>query len=112
MMGDTPRRTAVNPIRIRKTLDSATVHLPELEPLIGRTVEFIVLDDTPAFRQLETRETFLGLAPPDPTPEQHAANMTELRRTATTDLVSAAWLELIEGDGLDVAAIIQARGME
>ena len=29
-------------IRIRKKLDSETLHLPELRPLIGRTVEIIV----------------------------------------------------------------------
>lgn len=104
----------MNAIRIRKTLDSATVHLPELEPLIGRTVEFIVLDDAPAppFRQLETRETFLGLAPPDPTPEEHAANMAELRTMAGSDPVAAAWLKLIDDGGLDVDAVIRARGLE
>lgn len=29
-------------IRIRKTLDSDTLHLPELRPYIGRTVEIVV----------------------------------------------------------------------
>jgi hypothetical protein len=29
-------------IRIRKTLDSDTLHVPELRPYIGRTVEIVV----------------------------------------------------------------------
>jgi hypothetical protein len=36
----------MNAIRIRKRLDSAT--LPELKPLIGRTVEIIVLEEKAA----------------------------------------------------------------
>ncbi len=34
----------MNAIRVRKRIESETVHLPELRPLIGRTVEIIVLD--------------------------------------------------------------------
>lgn len=37
----------MNAIRIRTTLQSDTPHLPELKPLIGRTVEIIVLDESP-----------------------------------------------------------------
>lgn len=36
----------MNAVRIRRKLDSETLHLPELKPLIGKTVEIIVLDDT------------------------------------------------------------------
>lgn len=35
----------MNAIRIRKQIDSETLHLPELKPLIGKMVEIIVLDD-------------------------------------------------------------------
>jgi hypothetical protein len=35
----------MNAIRIRKKLDSETLHLPELKPLLGRTVEIIVLEE-------------------------------------------------------------------
>ena len=34
-------------IRIRRTLDSDTLHLPELRPLIGRTVEILVEEAAP-----------------------------------------------------------------
>jgi hypothetical protein len=33
----------MNAIRIRKKLDSETLYLPELRPLLGRTVDIIVL---------------------------------------------------------------------
>jgi hypothetical protein len=39
-------------IRIRKTIDSETLHLPELKPLMGRTVEItIAAAPDPAARQ-------------------------------------------------------------
>jgi hypothetical protein len=41
----------MNAIRIRKKLDSDTLHLPELRPLLGQTVEIIVLqEELPAIR--------------------------------------------------------------
>lgn len=35
----------MNAIRFRRTIDSETLHLPELRPLLGRTVEIIVLEE-------------------------------------------------------------------
>jgi hypothetical protein len=35
----------MNALRIRRKLDSDTLHLPELRPLLGRTVEIIVLEE-------------------------------------------------------------------
>ena len=32
-------------IRIRRKLDSDTLHLPELKPLIGKTVEIVVQEE-------------------------------------------------------------------
>ena len=34
-------------VRVRKHLTSSTLELPELEPLIGKDVEIIVLEETP-----------------------------------------------------------------
>jgi hypothetical protein len=39
------RRKTVNAIRIIKQIDSETLHLPELKPLIGKRVEIIVLEE-------------------------------------------------------------------
>jgi hypothetical protein len=36
----------MNALRIRRKLESATLHLPELQPLIGKNVEIIVLEET------------------------------------------------------------------
>ncbi len=38
----------MNAIRIRKKLEPDTLHLPELRPLLGQTVEIIVLQEEPA----------------------------------------------------------------
>jgi hypothetical protein len=35
----------MNAVRIRRQLDSDTLHLPELRPLIGKRVEIIVLEE-------------------------------------------------------------------
>ena len=35
----------MNAIRIHTRIDSETLHLPELKPLIGKTVEIIVLEE-------------------------------------------------------------------
>jgi hypothetical protein len=41
----------MNAIRIRKTLDSEMLHLPELNALIGRAVEIIILEEEPPARR-------------------------------------------------------------
>jgi hypothetical protein len=38
----------MNAIRIRKKIESETLHLPELKPLIGKTVEITVLEAPPS----------------------------------------------------------------
>lgn len=38
----------MNAIRIRRKIDSETLHIPELQPMIGREVEIIVLDEKPS----------------------------------------------------------------
>jgi hypothetical protein len=35
----------MNAIRIRRTVESETLNLPELKPFVGRTVEIIILED-------------------------------------------------------------------
>lgn len=41
----------MNAIRIRKTIESETLYLPQLRPFVGRTVDIIVTEDerSPAF---------------------------------------------------------------
>jgi len=37
----------MNAIRIHKQIDSETLHLPEIRPLIGEQVEIIVIEENP-----------------------------------------------------------------
>lgn len=38
----------MNPIHIHTLLDSTTLHLPQIAPLLGKQVEIIVREETPA----------------------------------------------------------------
>jgi hypothetical protein len=38
----------MNAIRVRRKIDSETLHIPELRGMIGREVEIIVLEDKPS----------------------------------------------------------------
>ena len=53
-------------IRIRKTIDSETLTLPELKPLIGRTVEIAIEEPTPA----DVKKEFWDFALITPTTEE------------------------------------------
>jgi hypothetical protein len=55
----------MNAIHIRKHLDSETLHLPELKPLIGKTVEIIVREEKPALPGKNPYEAFFALAGQD-----------------------------------------------
>ncbi len=35
----------MNAVRIRRKLESETLHLPELKPLVGKSVEIIILEE-------------------------------------------------------------------
>lgn len=52
-------------IRIRKTIDSETLTLPELKPFIGRTVEIAIEEPTPA----DVKKEFWDFASIMPTTE-------------------------------------------
>ena len=95
----------MEPIRIRKHVDSETLHLPELREVIGRDVEITVraTDEEP----LETLETFLGGAPLGELPT--GAELEELRAAAALDPALAAALRLAERGGLDIDAIVELR---
>jgi hypothetical protein len=104
----------MNAIRIRTRIESETLTLPELKPLIGRAVEIIVLDEQPVRAPLETHETMFGLLPPKPdTPDQRAAELAELRKMAKNDTNLAKFLDLHEaGVRIDVDAIIASRNAD
>lgn len=64
-------------IRIRKTIDSETLTLPELKPLIGRTVE-IVIEEQPAGVSSEEFWAYAGNLPTDEA--EFAAQQEQFRR--------------------------------
>jgi hypothetical protein len=102
----------MNAIRIRKQIESDTLRLPELQGLIGRTVEIIILDETPPpVGPQETQETFFARLPPEPlaTPTQRQAEMQQLHEMAKSDPKLAAFLAAAGADCLDVDAIIACR---
>jgi len=105
----------MNAIRIRKQIDSETIHLPDLRGLIGKTVEIIVLDESPSSAEpLETTATFWGLRPQgrEVTPSERQAELAQLRVLARTDPKLAAFLEAAAADCLDVDAVIDQRAKE
>jgi hypothetical protein len=69
-------------IRIRKTLDSDTLHVPELRPYIGRTVEIVVegppLD--PAAEAARVKEILDWIAANRVTPPPGTPDSTEMLR--------------------------------
>lgn len=97
----------MEPIRIRKHVDSETLHLPELREVIGRGVEITVrpTDEEP----LETLETFLGDAAHHRLPT--GAELEELRAAAASDPALAAALWIAERGGPDVDAILELRNI-
>ena len=104
------------PIRIRKRIDSETLHLPELKPFLGKTVEIVVQEEVAIKEaQLETRETFFGFGPPEQlTPQQQEANMRQFRAMRADPRYERVWpfLDRVlsgEESELDVDAIIANR---
>jgi hypothetical protein len=62
-------------IHIHRRIDSDTLQLPELRPLVGKMVEIIITEVSPA-----TREEFYGEAAQIPrTPEEEAAQQEKFR---------------------------------
>jgi len=55
----------MNAIRIHKKIESENLHLPELKPLIGKTVEIIVQEEPVAAPTSNPYEAFFALAGQD-----------------------------------------------
>lgn len=97
----------MNAIRVHRHIDSETLHLPELQEVMGQNVEIIILPRMDGEAPLETLESFLGdaLERLPPTPEE----MDALREAARSDPALAAALAIADGGGLDVDAIVALR---
>lgn len=98
----------MKPIRIRKHVDSETLHLPELAEMIGQDVEITIHPAGAAEPQpLETLESFLG-EDYDDSPLT-SEELAQLREAAKNDPALAAALRIAERGGLDVETIVAAR---
>lgn len=104
----------MNALRIRKTIDGENLYLPELRDWAGKDVEIIILEESPPSSRepLETMGTFLGLAPPELTPVERAANIEQIRRDAGDNPEMLGFLKAIEDkDAFDVDLIVKLRAM-
>jgi hypothetical protein len=110
----------LNAIRIRTRIESETLTLPELKPLIGRAVEIIVLDEQPSVRApLETHETMFGLLPPKKpqTPKERATEHEQWQAMRQDPQYEKSWpfIDLVLAGNmpqLDVDAIIASRNAD
>lgn len=93
----------MNAIRIHRQLDSETLHLPELRPLIGKCVEIIVLEQGPV-AQAQPAECFDHLpgAPYDP-------QALETMRPQLAPAQYEALRAIAERGGPDVRALAELR---
>lgn len=99
----------MKPIKIRKHVDSETLHIPELREMVGQDVEITIQPSGAGTdpQPLETLETFLGDAlHREPLSE---AELAELRVAAADDPALAAALRIAERGGLDVETIVANR---
>ena len=97
-------------IRIRKTLDSETLYLPELKPMIGKVVEIIVLEQTgatPVGAEKGNLEFFFALAPSRD--RSNKQQLDQFRELAKADASLAPILDVAENDLIDVDAVATAR---
>ena len=95
----------MNVIRIRRRVDSDTLHLPELQALLGKTVEIIIREETTA-PVPSNLDFFLALAPREPPLEPQ--ELAALRADPTYQKI---WplLDLVGKDVVDAAAIAELR---
>ena len=93
----------MNAIRIRKRIDSDTLHLPELREMMGKMVEIIVLEEVPFGDRIGC---FDGLPEGSLDPKE-----LEALRTMMTEKQFQALYEISTGDRLDVDAIARLRAV-
>lgn len=99
----------MNAIRIRRKIESETLHLPELRNLIGKTVEIIVLEELPEDSAVARRrkELFARL----PESEQKTLTPEEIAALLADSQCEKLWpiVQNYDPDALDVDAIVRGR---
>ncbi len=93
----------MNSVRIRRKLESDTLHLPEIKPLIGKTVEILIREENQAGGA--DPGCFDHLSPVKPLDEP----TREALRALLTEEQFQALVEIVEQGGPDVDAIRKLR---
>jgi hypothetical protein len=94
----------MNTLRIRRKLESDTLYLPELKPLIGKNVDIIVEE-----RESEEAGCFSQASGPKP--------LTERDKQALRELLTADQLEALDdivshgGPNVDIIARLRSKSM-
>jgi len=88
-------------------VDSETLHLPELQPFIGRTVDLLIVDRDSLDAEEPDLSFFTALA--SPRRPATAEELRELHEAARTDPALAAALEIAAKDSIDADAIARLR---
>ncbi len=93
----------MNAVRIRRTLESETLHLPEIKPLIGKTVEIVIREEIAL--AAEDPGCFGDLSPVKPLDEP---TRKALRALLTEEQFNAL-IDVVDHGGPDVDAIRKLR---
>jgi hypothetical protein len=90
----------MNALRIRRKLESETLYLPELKPLIGKEVEIIVEE-----KRSDDPGCFSGLSAPKPLREKEIRALAELLTPDQLDALN----DIASRGGPDVEVIARLR---
>lgn len=96
----------MNAIRIRRRVDSETLHLPELKDLVGKTVEIIILEEVAGLApRFKDPGCFAALPPKKPFDPKE---LEAMRDSLTKEQFEALWA-IASQDLVDVDAILEMR---
>jgi len=90
----------MNAVRIRRKLESETLHLPELKPLIGKNVEILIQE-----KDADDPGCFSDLSAPEPLSEKETQALRELLTAEQFE----ALMDVAGRGGPDVEAIARMR---
>lgn len=96
----------MEPIRIRTKVESDTLHLPQLQPLIGKVVEVFVVEIAPASRD----EVFYEALHLPETAEERAAQQATFRQWRTDPRFERFWPMINRLIEKDEAPVVNGSG--
>ena len=96
----------MNTIRVRRQIDSDTLHVPELQELMGKTVEITIREEPSAAVPPRAADFFLALAP-----ERPSLDPKEIETLRADTRYKRFWplLDIAGEDMFDTEAIAKLR---